>query len=555
MELITALEAEDPSEVGPYRIVGRLGAGGMGRVYLGLSRGGRSLAVKVVHPELARDQGFRSRFAREVAAARRVNGLFTAGVVDADPEGVPAWLATVYVPGLSLAEAVAEFGVLPEPSAAALGAGLAEALGAIHDAGVVHRDLKPSNVLLAADGPRVIDFGISVAADASVLTRTGTVVGTPGFMSPEQLNGQRVGPASDVFSLGAVLTYAAGGTGPFGTGSLQGLLFRIVHEEPVLDGVPEALRAVIERCLAKEPAQRPSVPSLLDELAELSTPSRAAESGGVDWLPEDLAQTVRTRASAPPAPPTPTTTTELPRNRAESAAQTVAPNAIQIVPATTAPAAPAHSTSVPSVTPATSSDRLTRRGGWVFTLGIASWAAMVGIYFAWPDDTISTDSPASASPTPSISSAQSTYPGTEEGFRQLAEDARGAHAEDLILSLRPTTADYETVFVPSFAAKAENTYDSWLWSNPPNALEADPEQTEVGVWKATTDDIKAWSSEVDANFPGGYEDIGPYLNEGITIYRWKYLEPGQTLGMAYDGMAYVNHHWVIFPKPWRVLDQ
>ncbi|MBT2507630.1 serine/threonine protein kinase [Streptomyces sp. ISL-98] len=180
-----ALEPEDPRRVGRYRITARLGSGGMGQVYLARSPGGRPVAVKVVRPELARDGGFRLRFAREVTAARRVNGAFTAGVVDADPDGTPAWLATVYVPGLSLGEAIAGHGHWPAQSVLALGAGLAEALEAIHAAGVVHRDLKPSNVLLAADGPRVIDFGISVASEASALTSTGMVIGTPGFMSPE----------------------------------------------------------------------------------------------------------------------------------------------------------------------------------------------------------------------------------------------------------------------------------------------------------------------------------------------------------------------------------
>ncbi|MFD2684287.1 protein kinase [Streptomyces phyllanthi] len=299
VQAFTALEADDPSEVGPFRIVARLGAGGMGQVYLGVSRGGRSVAVKVVRPDLADDQDFRRRFAREVHAARQVSGLFTAGVVDADPHGVPPWLATVYVPGMSLADAVAAFGALPERSVAALGAGLAEALGAIHAAGVVHRDLKPSNVLLASDGPRVIDFGISAVNEASVLTRTGTVVGTPGFMSPEQLTGRRIGPASDVFSLASVLAFAASGTGPFGTGSLQELLFRIVYREPDLGGVPEGLRTLVARCLAKEPGERPSVPRLLEELAGMAASPAPGDGTPVlgDWLPADLAQTVAVRAA------------------------------------------------------------------------------------------------------------------------------------------------------------------------------------------------------------------------------------------------------------------
>ncbi len=193
----------------------------MGQVYLGRSAGGRLVAVKVIRPELAGEPGFRARFAREVAAARNVSGLFTALVVDADADGPVPWLATAYVPGPSLAEAVEAYGPLPAGSVLTLAAGLAEGLAAIHAAGVVHRDLKPSNVMLADDGPRVIDFGISRAMEASVLTQSGTVMGSPGFMSPEQAEGGVVGPPSDVFSLGSVLTFAATGEGPFGEGSAR----------------------------------------------------------------------------------------------------------------------------------------------------------------------------------------------------------------------------------------------------------------------------------------------------------------------------------------------
>ncbi|MDQ0762858.1 outer membrane protein assembly factor BamB family protein [Streptomyces canus] len=316
MEPFEALEAGDPRQVGRYRIVARLGAGGMGRVYLGRSPGGRFVAVKVVRPELAEDAGFRRRFAREVAAARRVNGAFTAGVVDADPDGSPAWLATVYVPGVPLGDAVAAHGPWPQAEVFALGAGLAEALEAIHAADVVHRDLKPSNILLAADGPRVIDFGISVAGEASALTRTGTVVGTPGFMSPEQLTGKRVGPASDVFALGAVLAFTATGSGPFGTGSAHALSFRVVYEEPDLHQLPPVLRTLVASCLAKEPDRRPTVTTLLHELADTSggrpavppasTPTASTRTvTEPGWLPEPVAATVHSRTAAVPPPPAP----------------------------------------------------------------------------------------------------------------------------------------------------------------------------------------------------------------------------------------------------------
>lgn len=297
MEPLSRLVPGDPQQIGQYRIVARLGAGGMGRVYLGRTRGGRAVAVKVVRPELAEDREFRLRFAREVSAARLVNGVFTAGVVDADTEATLPWLATAFVPGVSLDTAVARHGGWPERPIMAMAAGLAEALEAIHAAGLIHRDLKPSNVLLATDGPRVIDFGISVAGEASALTRTGVVVGTPGFMSPEQLTGAAVGTASDVFSLGAVLAFTASGSGPFGTGSAQALMFRIVHEQPNLTVLPPRLRALVARCLDKEPGSRPGIGDLLAELAEtVSAGQTTLPFTGAAWLPEPVARTVREHA-------------------------------------------------------------------------------------------------------------------------------------------------------------------------------------------------------------------------------------------------------------------
>ena len=289
--MVAELEPGDPRKVGPYLLLGRLGSGGMGWVYLGRSRGGRHVAVKVIRAELAGQTDFRTRFAREVAAARTVSGVFTAPVVDADLDAPMPWLATAYVPGPSLSDAVARHGPLPVRSVAALAAGLAEGLEAIHAAGIVHRDLKPSNVLLAEDGPRVIDFGISRAAEQSPLTGTGLVIGSPGFMSPEQAQGHAVGPPSDVFSLAAVLTFAATGQGPFGSGSSATLLYRVVSTPPALDDVPPALRPLIERCLAKDPQQRPSPGQLLSDL-------NAHPVAG--WLPTPVTQGFS--ANLPPGP-------------------------------------------------------------------------------------------------------------------------------------------------------------------------------------------------------------------------------------------------------------
>jgi serine/threonine protein kinase len=278
--MVGGLQPGDPQWAGPYRLLGRLGSGGMGQVFLARSVGGRPVAVKVIRADLAGDANFRARFRQEVAAARKVSGLYTALVVDADLDGQMPWLATAYVAGPSLAEAVASHGELPAETVLALAAGLAEGLHTIHAAGVVHRDLKPSNVLLADDGPRVIDFGISRAAEASALTHTGQVVGSPGFMSPEQAEGREVGPPSDIFNLGAVLTFAATGEGPFGTGPTHALIYRVVHGQPGLDRLPALVRPLVEHCLAKNPADRPTAGELL---AHLSRTDLTA-----DWLPERI---------------------------------------------------------------------------------------------------------------------------------------------------------------------------------------------------------------------------------------------------------------------------
>ncbi len=266
-----ALAADDPRVIGEYRLRARLGAGGMGRVYLGLSPAGRAVAIKVVHPDLANDAEFLRRFGQEVAAARAVSGIYTAPVVASGLNERPPWLATAFVPGPPLDQVVGENGPLPEQALWPLLGGLVEALQAIHACGVVHRDLKPANVLLAADGPRVIDFGISRAADGTALTAAGVVFGTPGFMSPEQAEGRGADTASDVFALGCVIAYAATGAGPFGTGTAAAILYRVVHSEPVLDGIPPRLREVVAACLAKDPAARPALRAL-----------SGAISGGMD---------------------------------------------------------------------------------------------------------------------------------------------------------------------------------------------------------------------------------------------------------------------------------
>ncbi|MEV6729819.1 serine/threonine-protein kinase [Streptomyces sp. NPDC051364] len=255
-EVFQPLREDDPQTVAGYRLAARLGAGGMGRVYLSHTRGGRPVAIKVVRPELAEDPAFRRRFRREVEAARRVRGAYTAELIDADVDGTPPWLATVYVPGPSLSEAVARRGPLPVPAVLWLMAGVAEALEVIHGAGIVHRDLKPSNVLLAADGPRVIDFGISLASGTTSPTATGSAIGTPQYMAPEQALAGETTAATDVFALGQTAAFAALGEPLYGDGPSVSVLFRIVHSDPDLSRLPESLRPLIARCLAADPEDR-----------------------------------------------------------------------------------------------------------------------------------------------------------------------------------------------------------------------------------------------------------------------------------------------------------
>ncbi|MBQ0984229.1 serine/threonine protein kinase [Streptomyces sp. F63] len=317
------LRREDPRVVGSFRLHRRLGAGGMGVVYLGSDKRGQRVALKVIRPDLAEDQEFRSRFAREVSAARRIRGGCTARLVAADLEAERPWFATQYVPGPSLHDKVVEEGPLPAARTAAIGAALAEGLLAVHEAGVVHRDLKPSNILLSPKGPRIIDFGIAWATGASTLTHVGTAVGSPGFLAPEQVRGAAVTPATDVFALGATLAYCATADSPFGQGSSEVMLYRVVHEEPQLHGVHDALAPLVRACLAKDPKERPTTLQLslrLKEIAAREThgtppdarpaPSRLAadrpggrqpgERPGADQAPQ---RTERGPGGAAPGPP------------------------------------------------------------------------------------------------------------------------------------------------------------------------------------------------------------------------------------------------------------
>ncbi|WP_051969862.1 serine/threonine-protein kinase [Kitasatospora azatica] len=297
------LLSDDPAEVAGYRLYARLGSGGMGRVYLSYTPGGRPVAIKVVRPELAEDPEFRRRFAQEVASAQRIHGLYTAQLIDSGTTAEVPWLVTAYVPGPSLQQVIREHGPLPVRTVLLLMGGIAEALQAIHSVGVVHRDLKPANVLMAADGPRVIDFGIARAADATSLTSTGLRVGSPSFMAPEQAQGREITPAADVFALGALAAYVAGGVPPFGEGSETAVLFRVVYEEPEMAAVPADLRGLLLRCLAKSPEERPAPAEIIESAR--SHPEVGGQLRFTDgWLPATVDSEITRRSELPSAPAT-----------------------------------------------------------------------------------------------------------------------------------------------------------------------------------------------------------------------------------------------------------
>ncbi|WP_425264748.1 serine/threonine-protein kinase, partial [Streptomyces incarnatus] len=310
--MVDQLTQHDPRRIGPFEVLGRLGAGGMGLVYLARSASGRRVAIKTVRTELAEDQLFRVRFTREVEAARAVSGFYTAAVVDADPRAAVPWLATAYVPAPSLEEIVNDSGPLPAQAVRWLAAGVAEALQSIHGAGLVHRDLKPSNVLVVEDGPRVIDFGIASGVSNTRLTMTNVAVGTPAYMSPEQAKDSRsVTGASDVFSLGSTLVFAATGHPPFHGANPVETVFMLLREGPDLTGLPDELRPLIEACMQMEAAARPTPADLQAQLAPHLFGSGSDDSGTASaWLPEKAVALIeaRSRGSRPAAKAAPAPT-------------------------------------------------------------------------------------------------------------------------------------------------------------------------------------------------------------------------------------------------------
>ncbi|WP_405979487.1 serine/threonine-protein kinase [Streptomyces sp. NBC_00158] len=347
-DLFRPLAPDDPASVGGYRLSAVLGSGGMGKVYLSYTLGGRPVALKVIRPEFSEDPEFRRRFQQEVRAAQRVQGLYTAPVIDFDTDSAQPWLATAYVPGPSLAHAVSAHGRLPLRSVLLLTIGVAEALQVIHGAGIVHRDLKPANVLLASDGPRVIDFGIARAADATSLTGSGVSVGTPAFMAPEQASTGTVTAATDIFALGQIIAFAAIGAPAYGDGNSHAILYRIVHEDPDLSALPAELKPLVTRCLSRDPAARPA-PTEIIQMCHALSPAPLRQ--GEDWLPQAVAGSITERLRLPepaatpppqpPATPTPTALSAPAQPPTAPAAYPLQPPAPAYAPTQTAPPSPA----------------------------------------------------------------------------------------------------------------------------------------------------------------------------------------------------------------------
>ncbi|CAM5567841.1 serine/threonine-protein kinase [Streptomyces griseorubiginosus] len=502
------LGVDEPTAVGPYRLLGRLGSGGMGRVYLGRSAGGRTVAVKIVHPHFALDEEFRARFRREVDAARRVGGAWTAPVLDADPEAAVPWVATGYAAGPSLATAVADGGPLPEHSVRVLGAGLAEALAAVHELGLVHRDVKPSNVLLTVDGPLLIDFGIARATDGTAsLTSTGVSIGSPGYMAPEQILSKGISGAADVFSLGAVLAYAATGAPPFPGDSSASLLYKVVHEQPELGSLSGELRDVVESCLAKSPQERPAP----GELARRLAPEGAARLVAAGWLPGALVEQVGRSA--------------VQLLNLEAAGEQVLSGPVEftspsvgafgpppVMPAVSAGAPPAEAAGPPAfpVTPPT-------------PLGVPTGPVVPEPRDATPDETVV---PSDKKPGRlSVSVAATATPGEGGRGRRMSCTVALAVAGALaavtvgsvfLFDLLPGRGDHDSAGAPT----GSDAYSSAPTSEPSASGPPAPEASATSVSPSSSDtatDAASGAAEVPARYLGTWEGEGSGLGGSVPM--------------------------------------
>ncbi|HEY3649100.1 MAG TPA: protein kinase [Streptosporangiaceae bacterium] len=414
------LRAGDPARIGHYRLTARLGSGGMGVVYLGIGWDGSQVAVKVLRPELADDQEFRSRFRREVSALMRVKGVCTVRVIEADTESAHPFMITEYAEGPSLAEYIDSYGLIGPDMLYGLATGLAEALTVIHAAGIVHRDFKPSNVILTDAGPKVIDFGIAQALDATSLTRTGMMVGSAGFMAPEQITG-RPGPPTDIFVWGVTVAYAATGQPPFGTGDTHAVLYRVMHGDPDISGVPDPLRSLVAAALTKDPDQRPTARQLLDQLTGLSMVPMAPSPR----VQESPTQTIlaKTWQQTGPGPSGPRPAGEASRSNGSLLLEPAQPPGAQ-PPGAQPPGTPSRGTPPPgATTPATHSGaaddspgRFSRRTAAIGTAALAAAAVAAAVVFAILPGHTPKEGPAAneggpGTATPVAPNTLPTYPG------------------------------------------------------------------------------------------------------------------------------------------------
>jgi serine/threonine protein kinase len=492
------------SAVTGYRLLARLGAGGMGRVYLGRSQGGRTVAVKVIHPYLAEDRQFRRRFQQEIAAARRVGGIHTASVVDADTGAEPPWLVTEYIAGPSLQEAIDEHGALPEPAVAALGAGLAEGLKAIHDRNVVHRDLKPGNVLLAQDGPRIIDFGIARAMDATSQTTRTSVVGTPGFMSPEQLRGRKVGPASDVFCLAAVLVFAATGRRPFGEGPIEALGYRVVNEDPDLTGVPASLLPLIAAGLAKDSDDRPGLDAFLDHCAALAEDEEGTLPDSViTMIMTQVAETRALTAAVTTTEPTPTKVADREAEAHEARTAAEQPSGQNAPPPPDTPGRTPQAPSRPQV-PSAKPPKPTMDRVVIAVMGVLLVVAAIWFVAKERDEPGSPSAGASTRPTSPRTTAPT--PGTSGGSE------RSSPTPDPAL-VQATHKAFEKISAGDCLDAYKNPYNFREWSDDiPKAIDCDRKDAYMRVTKVVDAFQDCDHSTVDA------QTSWSHRNGGDSIY-------------------------------------
>ncbi|MET0496615.1 MAG: protein kinase [Actinoplanes sp.] len=520
----------DPVSIGTFELLARLGTGGMGQLYLGRRPDRTTAAIKLIRPDLAHQKDFRARFRREIAAASQAAGPFIGQVVASDPDGSPPWLAVEYLTGPSLTDVIDQHGKLPETTVRPLMAGLAAGLAHLHELGLVHRDLKPGNVLITEDGPHIIDFGVSRVLDSSTITQTGQLLGSPGFMSPEQALGTSTpGLPTDVFALGALISYVLTGTSPFGTGQTPAIVYRIVHEQPTLDGVPESLRDLLTSCLAKNPADRPTAREVADRLEPANFPA--------GWLPPEVSEDIRSRTTELKAIQDPL--------RDESAETTLRPRT------SPAPAAPQ-----PEASPRRTARRsLLMVGAAAVVLLAAGGGTAVALSGSPPKAALVL--PASSSPAPSPTSSR--VPAPQDSAPPTPSDAaqQPAPGTSTVIVVRPPTAESTITTGARPAAPRPTTPKAAPKSKPKTVQTPTPRRTADGSSCFSTAIKGGFELENGVHVAGGpnytsskCRDIHIKLTSAIT---WTYAR--SCLETADGGRITKCSGWVYlsYPNTWDTL--